>query len=89
MNIHEKNPNFKGKPSLKKWCNYCRRYGYSQNKPEKHRETNKSFQNMKEDQNLPNENIHSNNSSGKSLSNNSNYSRQQSPYNTNYRGRSS
>ena len=25
LNIYEKNPNFKGKPSFKKWCNYCRR----------------------------------------------------------------
>ena len=29
LNIYEKNPNFKGKPSFKKWCNYCRRYGHS------------------------------------------------------------
>ena len=29
LNIYEKNPNFKGKPSFKKWFNYCRRYGYS------------------------------------------------------------
>ena len=29
LNINEKNPNFKGKPSFKKWCNYCRRYGHS------------------------------------------------------------
>ena len=43
---------------------------------------------MKKDQNLPTKNIHSNNSSGKPLPNNSNYSRQQSTYNTNYRGRS-
>ena len=34
---------------------------------------------MKKDQSLPNKNIHSNNSSGKPLPNNSNYSRQQSP----------
>ena len=27
LNIYETNPNFKGKPSFKKWCNYCRRYG--------------------------------------------------------------
>ena len=27
--IFEKNPKFKGKPSFKKWCNYCRRYGHS------------------------------------------------------------
>ena len=43
---------------------------------------------MKKDQNLPNKNIHSNNSSGKPLPNISNYSRQQSSYNKNYRGRS-
>ena len=29
LNIYEKHPNFKGKPSFKKWCNYCRRYGHS------------------------------------------------------------
>ena len=91
LNIYEKNPNFKGKPSIKKWCNYCRRYGHSiaegrqkqqdnQNKPQKYREPNKSFhQYMKKDRNLPNKNIHNNNSSGKPLPNNSNYSRQQSP----------
>ena len=100
LNIYEKNPNFKGKPSFKKWCNYCRRYGHSigecrqkqqdnQNKPQKYKEPNKSFyQYMKKDQNLPNKNIHSNNSSGKPLPNNSNYSRNHSPYNSNYRGRS-
>ena len=27
LNIYEKNPNFKGRPSFKKWCSYCRRYG--------------------------------------------------------------
>ena len=43
---------------------------------------------MKKDQNLPIKNIHSNTSSGKPLPNNSNCSRQQSPYNTTYRGRS-
>ena len=100
MNIYEKNPNFKGKPSFKKWCNYCRRYGHTiaecrqkqqdnQNKPQKHKEPNKSFyQYMKKDQNLPNKNIHSKNSSGKPLPINSNYSRNQSPYNSSYRGRS-
>ena len=47
INIYEKNPNFKGKPSFKNWCNYCRRYGQSiaecrrkqqddQNKPQKY-----------------------------------------------------
>ena len=25
LNIYEKNPNFKVKPSFKKWCNYCQR----------------------------------------------------------------
>ena len=29
LNIYERNPNFKGKPSFKKWCNYYRRYGHS------------------------------------------------------------
>ena len=100
LNIYEKHPNFKGKPSFKKWCNYCRRYGHSisecrqkqqdnQNKPQKHREPNKSFyQYIKKDQNLPNKNIYSNNSSGKPLPNNTSYTRNQSPYNSSYRGRS-
>ena len=29
LNIYENDPNFKGKPSFKKWCNYCRRNGHS------------------------------------------------------------
>ena len=29
LNIYEKNPNFKGKPSFEKWCNYCQRNGHS------------------------------------------------------------
>ena len=100
LNIYERKPNFKGKPSFKKWCNYCRRHGHSiaecrqkqqdnQNKPQKHKEPNKSFyQYMKKDQNLSNKNIHSNNSSRKPLPSKSNYSRNQSPYNSSYRGRS-
>ena len=100
LNIYEKHPNFKGKPSFKKWCNYCRRYGHrisecrqkqqdNQNKPQKHKEPNKSFyQYMKKDQNLPNKNVYRNNSSGKPLPNNTNYTRTQSPYNSSYRGRS-
>ena len=100
LNIYEKHPNFKGKPSFKKWCNYCRRYGHSisecrqkqqdnQNKPQKYKEPNKSFyQYMKKDQNLPNKTVYSNNSSGKPLPNNTNYTRNQSPYNSSYRGRS-
>ena len=63
LNIYEKNPNFKGKASFRKWCNYCRRYGHSiakcrqnqqdnQNKPQKYKEPNKSFyQYMEKDQN--------------------------------------
>ena len=43
---------------------------------------------MKKDQNLPNKNVYSNNSSGKPLPNNTNYTRTQSPYNSSYRGRS-
>ena len=100
LNIYEKHPNFKGKPSFKKWCNYCRRYGHSisecrqkqqdnQNKPQKYKEPSKSFyQYMKKDQNLPNKNVYSNNSSGKPLPNNTNYTRNQSPHNSSYRGRS-
>ena len=100
LNIYEKHPNFKDKPSFKKWCNYCRRYGHNisecrqkqqdnQNKPQKYKEPNKSFyQYMKKDQNLPNKNEYSNNSSGKPLPNNTNYTRNQSPYNSSYRGRS-
>ena len=100
LNIYDQKPNFKGKPSFKKWCNYCRRYGHSiaecrqkqqdnRNKPQKHKEPNKSFcQYMKKNQNLPNKKIYSNNSSGKPLPNNSNYSTSQSPYNSSYRGRS-
>ena len=100
LNIYQKHPNFKGKPSFKKWCNYCRRYGHSisecrqkqqdnQNRPQKHKEPNKSFyQYMKKDQNLPNKNKYGNNSSGKPLPNNTNYTSNQSPYNSSYRGRS-
>ena len=74
-NIDEKNPNFKVKSSFKKCCNYCQRCGHSnaecrqkqqdnQNKPQKYKESNKSFyQYMKKDQKLPNKNIHSCNSS--------------------------
>ena len=29
LNIYKKHPNFKGKLSFKKWCNYCRRFGHS------------------------------------------------------------
>ena len=43
---------------------------------------------MKKDQNLPNKNIHSNNSSGDPLPDNYKVSRQQSSYRYNYRGRS-
>ena len=100
LNIYEKNPNYKGKPSFKKWCNYCRRYGHSisecrqkqqdnQNKPPKQKEPNRSFyQYIKKDQNLPNKNIISNNSFGKPLPSNRNYSRNQLPYNSSYRGTS-
>ena len=87
LNIYEQNQNFKGEPSFKKRCNYCRRYVHSiaecrqkeqdnQNKPPKYKESNKSFyQYMKKDQNLPNKNIHINNSSGKPLLTSSNHSR--------------
>ena len=53
LNIYERNPNFKSKPSFKKWCNYRQQYGHSiaecrqkqqdiQNKPQKHKEPSKS-----------------------------------------------
>ena len=100
LNIYERNPNFKGKLSFKKWCNCCRRYGHSiaecrqkqqdnQNKPRKHKEPSKSFyQYMIKDQNLPNKNIYSNNSSGNHFQATQNYSKIQSPYNSSYIGRS-
>ena len=60
----------------------------NQNKPQKHKQPNKSFyQYTKKDQNLPNKNVYSNNSSRKPLPNNTNYTRNQSPYNSSYRAR--
>ena len=100
LNIYKKNPNFKTKPSFKKCCNYCRKYGQSiaeckqkqqdnLKKPQKHKEPKISFyQYMKEDQSLPKKNIRSNNSSGKALPNNYIFCRQQSPYRNNYGARS-
>ena len=29
LNIYVKDPNFKDESSFRKWCTYCRRYGYS------------------------------------------------------------
>ena len=87
LNIYESTPNFKVKSTFKKWCNYCRRCGHSisacrqkqkdnQNKPQKHKEPSKSFsQYMKKDQNLPNKNIYSNNSSGSRSNSRNNYPR--------------
>ena len=60
LNIYEKNPKFKGKPSFKKCCNYCRRYGHSiaecrqkqqnnHNKPQKYREPNNTFSSIHEE----------------------------------------
>ena len=57
LNIYKKNPNFKGKPSFKKWCNHCQRYGhsivkcrqkqqYNQNKPQKYKEPKNHFINF-------------------------------------------
>ena len=54
LNKYEQNPNFKGKPSFKKWCNFCRRCKHSiaecrqkqqdnQNKPQKYKEPIKSL----------------------------------------------
>ena len=65
LNIYKKTPNFEGKTSFQKWCNYCQRYGHSiaecrqkqqdnQNKPQKYKEPKKSiYQHLKKDQNLP------------------------------------
>ena len=81
-------------------CYCCLRNGHNiaecrqkqednQNKPQKHREPNKSFyQYVKKDQNLPNKNILSNNSLGKPLPDMYNASRQQLHFRYNYRGRS-
>ena len=100
LNIYERNPNFKGKPSFKKWCNYCRRYGHSiaecrqkqqdnQNKPQKHKEPSKSFYPyIKKRSKSTKQKIYSNNSSRKPHQSNSNYPRNQSLYNSSYRGRS-
>ena len=45
LKIHEKNSSFKGKPSFKKWCNYCQRYGHSiaecRQKQQNHKKTAK------------------------------------------------
>ena len=100
LNIYEKNSTFKGKPLLKNWCNYCRRYGYSiaecrqkqqdnQNKSQKYREPNKSYYQFikKKDQNLPNKNIHSKKFSRIPLPDN-NKNRQHSPYRNNYHKKS-
>ena len=99
LNIYEKNPNCKGKRSFKKWGNYCRRYGYSnsecrqkqqdnQNKPQKQKEPNKSFNQYMKKIKTWQTRIYSNNICGKLLPNNPNYSLKQLPYNSSYRGRS-
>ena len=62
----------------KKWGNYCRPYIALLNEDKNNKITKINH----------NKNIHSNNSSDKLLPNNSNYSRQQSPYNAIYSGRS-
>ena len=71
MNIFEKNAKFKGNPSFKNCVtsavdtdiallNIDKNKQDNQNKPQKHREPNKSFyQYMKKDLKLPNRNIHS------------------------------
>ena len=54
LSIYEENQNFKGKPSFKKWCNYCLRYRHNiaecrqkqqdnQNKPQKRKEPKNFF----------------------------------------------
>ena len=100
MNIYEKNPNFRGKPSFKNWCNDCRRYGNSiaecrqkqqdnQTKPQKNTESQiNHFIDTWKKSKFTQQKIHSNNRSVKPFPINSSYSRQQSPYRSNYRGRS-
>ena len=39
LNIYEKSPNYKRKPSFKKWFNYCQRYGHSISKVDKNSKT--------------------------------------------------
>ena len=100
FNIYQKNPKFKGKPSIKNDAVFAKDMDAAllnadkniqniEKKSQKYREPNNLFhQYMKKDQNLPNKNTQSNNISGKPLPNYSNFSRHQSPYNSNYRGRS-
>ena len=96
LNIYEKNPNFKGKPSFKKWCNYCRRYGHSsaecrqkqqdnQNKPQSTRNQRNRFISTRKKIKIYQMRTIRDIITGKPLPNSSNYSRSQSPYNSNYR----
>ena len=87
LNIYEKNPNWNRKPSFKKWCNYCRRYGHSIS--DCRQRTKQIILSIHEKRSKPTKrNVYSNTSSGKPLPNNINYTRNQSPYNSSYRGRS-
>ena len=100
LKIYEKNTIYKGKPSFKKWCNYFRRYGHSITKCSKNNKITKInhknienqkkslYQFMKKDQNLPTKIFIVIIVQENHFQISQNYSRQQSPYNTNYRGRS-
>ena len=96
IHIHEKNPNFKGNISFKKWCNYSRKYGHSiaecrqkqqdnQNKPQNYREPNKY---TKKDQKLPNKYVQRNKNSRKPLPDRYKVRKPQSLYRIIFRGRS-
>ena len=83
---YEKNSNFKGKPSFKKWRNYCRSYGHSiaelRQKQKIIRTNHKNIENqinrfINTRKKTKNKNVHINNSSGKPLSDNYNTSTQQ------------
>ena len=45
-NIYEKNPNFKDKPSFKKWCNYCRRTQHCRIQTKTHKITKVNHKNI-------------------------------------------
>ena len=74
LNIYEKDPNVKSKPSFKKRCIYCRRYGHNiaecrqnqhdnLNRPQKHRKPNKSFHQNSNSSEKPLSDSYSNNRS--------------------------
>ena len=51
LNIYEKNPKFKGEPSIKKWCDFCQRYGPSnakcRRKQQNNQKNHKNIENLR------------------------------------------